>query len=147
MPVPDNTLIFNDRGEKIILRNALYSTGTPARNWTIRLFKNDFTPDETFVTSDLTTADFTGYNPVALGAWTDPTTVANVALSAHGQVTFACGSSGITSNNIYGWYLTDDDDSDEAFACCRMVAVPVLMFAPLQELKITPYVSLRTLGS
>ena len=79
-------------------------------DWSLRLFRNDFTPVAGSVLADFTVANFTGYTSktltraVGAGTWGAPSLNGNVSESVYGtdqSFTYT----GATSQTIYGWYI------------------------------------------
>lgn len=99
------TIKFPNVGEIIWLTRFL-----AAGDFHLHLFKNDYTPVDGTDLTDLTEADFTDYAAKTLtaGNWPTPTIVSNVASSTYPDEVWTWGS----SQTIYGWYLTDDFDTE-----------------------------------
>lgn len=83
----------------------------------LRLFQNDFHPNQTSVLADFTEADYTGYTEA------DPTwgaiyydTPSGLAIASYPAVFQPTGTT--VANTIYGWYITDDP-ATIWFACER----------------------------
>lgn len=90
-----------DVGENLIL--GMIVNKTAAENLVLRLFKNNITPAESDVAGTYTEATFTGYSAITLtgASWNAPAS-GSIAYSA--EQTFTC--SGASSDNIYGYYVT-----------------------------------------
>jgi hypothetical protein len=89
-------------------RKALDDVKAANRYQYLRLFQNDFTPDEGSEVGDFTEADFDGYGAVALSfaaAFLNGDEQGQLNASS---VTFTRGS-GAESNDVYGVYVTDSD--------------------------------------
>lgn len=102
MIVPDEGLItlLND----IINGSALVGT--------IRLYKNDVTPDHTTVIGDLTEATFPGYNSIIANGVGFPTPTINGSGQAESDgptMTWTCTSTPFPTETIYGLYVTIPD--------------------------------------
>lgn len=94
---------------RVVLVNNLLAGGS-LENWTLKLFKNDYTPLVTSVAADFTEADFTGYSAKTLtrsqtgstwGAAAIDTDVAEAEYLTDQSFTFT----GATSQSVYGWYI------------------------------------------
>jgi len=85
--------------------NDLLST---LQTFQMRLFQNDFTPDNDSVDADFDQCDFSGYNQIG-PTWGavlpdgdgNAATIALVCVFAH--------DGGGTANDVYGWYLIGDE--------------------------------------
>jgi len=103
-------MVIPNDGKKKWEEGAAKDGGTPP-DWTLHLYQNSYTPDDSSVLSDFTESTFGGYAPVAIlrsemGA---PAITANVAYTTRSTApTFTCSSG--SPENCYGWYLTSDDD-------------------------------------
>lgn len=79
----------------------------------IRLFQNDFTPDDASVFADFDEADFSGYDGAhdcdtwSAGGitWIAP------RMTMPGPIITWTSSSGGVANTIYGYYVTDSSDN------------------------------------
>lgn len=80
----------------------------------IHLFQNDYVPTPESVIADFTFADFDGYTPQEVVAWelADPYWVPPHVVLTH--YTVAWEASGVDTNTIYG-YLVTNDAVDEVF--------------------------------
>lgn len=76
----------------------------------IHLFQNNITPTKSNVLGDFTEATFDGYAAINIGTWSAPAVSGHVASSSPPQVTFS-KTAGVTTNNIYGYYVTDAANS------------------------------------
>ncbi len=88
-----------------------------ADDWTLRLFANDYTPEDASVTADFTEASFTGYVEwgIPAGSMPAPTIVADVAESDLTPPPFFTCTGG-APETVYGWYLTADGSGDTLLA-------------------------------
>lgn len=132
-------LRFVNRGEVNVLNRAL------AGDFTLRLFTTDVTTglteteidalDET----DFTEATFTGYSAVTLtgGSWS--TASSDPSRATYAQQTFT--SAGGSPEDVWGYYLTDDNDSD-SLAAFEQFDGPVVI-SNGDSLRITPRVNLE----
>ncbi len=131
------TVLFSNYGEIAVLDHLVGDlTGPP--NWTIRLFKNDVTPahgdDETLFTE----ADFDGYAAVSMsGMASGGNTGGDKAEFTADDAVFTVGTSPVTTNTIYGYYVTDDDAVDKLVYSERF-DTSVDMDTDDEELTITP---------
>lgn len=91
--------IIPDEGMQYLLNEIVGSGG----NFTLGLYKNNYTPVKGSVLSSFTAADFSGYisQTITFGA---PTVTSNIASAVSSAYTFT-RTVGATSNTIYGWYL------------------------------------------
>jgi microcystin-dependent protein len=129
---------FVNRGEVNVLDRAL------AGDFTLRLFKTDVEAGLTATQldgldeTDFTEATFTGYAAVVLtgGAWSSASS--DPSRATYAQTTFSC--SGGSSQQVYGYFLTDDNDSD-SLAAYEQFDGPVTI-ANGDSLRITPQVTL-----
>jgi len=76
----------------------------------VRLFKNDITPDEGDVIGDYTEADFDGYGSYKTAVYGTPATSSGTSFVVGGSL-FWQHDGGATSNTIYGYYVTQNDDT------------------------------------
>jgi len=106
-----------------ILKNTFNGPGR------IKLFMNDYTPDEDTVEADFDEADFSGYADQA-STLTGPTNVGGVSIM-NGLWTFAHNGGG-TSNTIYGWWITSNFAG--LFIVCERLPTPKVMASAADEL-------------
>lgn len=129
-------IIVPNVGEIVLLTKMLKAALSVDENYTLRLYKNNYTPTGTSVTVDFTEADFTNYTEKTLtrAGWGTPTTVSNKAASTYSAVqTWTCGASG---NTIYGCYVVGATSGTllwaEKFSTARPLALmDVLNFTPV----------------
>lgn len=90
-----------DVGENKILEHMVNKTAP--ETLILRLFKNNITPSDTDTTATYTEATFPGYASISLtpASW-NAAAAGSIAYSA--QQTFTC--SGVATDDIYGYYLT-----------------------------------------
>lgn len=73
-------------------------------SYILKLFQNNVTPDQTFVTGSMTEANFTNYAAKTLtrATWNSSVTVSSKAQSSYGSAaqSWTCGASG---NTVYGY--------------------------------------------
>jgi len=88
-------------GENVVLENIVNRTAP--QNLVLRLFQNNITPADTDTAGTYTESNFTGYSSITLtGASWNAASSGSIAYSA--QQTFTC--SGASSQNVYGYYIT-----------------------------------------
>ena len=94
---------------RVVLVNNLLAGGT-LEAWSLRLFKNNYTPLVTSVLADFTEADFTGYSAKTLtrsqtgSTWGAASITSDISQSEYGtdqSFTYT----GATSQSVYGWYI------------------------------------------
>lgn len=119
-------LVTPNAGELELLDKMLKDALSSDEDYILKLFQNDYTPDQATVVGSLTEANFTNYAAVTLtrAGWNDAVTVSNKAESSYGSVpqSWTCGSSG---NTIYGYYVCNPSDTvlwAERFATSRVLA-------------------------
>lgn len=104
--------VFPDEGELVLLRRMLTPDAGDADMLHLHLFKNNFDPLKDSVLADFTEADFAGYAAADIDPanWLAPSTVAGRAQTSYNPapVVFTVSSG---SQNVYGYYLTDNADS------------------------------------
>jgi hypothetical protein len=98
------TLVVPNVGEIELLNKMLKAALTVNEDYTMKLYKNNATPDQNSVATDFTEATFTGYAAKTLlrSNWVSSTTVSNKAQSQYPQQSWTCGATGDT---IYGYYM------------------------------------------
>lgn len=130
-------LYFPNVGELRILEVGL----TDDANWSAGLFKNDLTPVNATILTDIVAADFTGYAAVALtedgAAGTDGS---NRAYQLFEEVDFTF-SVGTTPQDVYGWYIFDT--SGNLIALERFPSPPWTLEDSRPVVQITPLIRLR----
>lgn len=129
MPNVALTNMLNDPGTAI--------TGTFLNTLKIRLFKNNYTPISTTVLSDLTEADYTGYSSLSLSGFPAASVVGSSGSSTGDAKVFTVGASPSTTNNIYGYYITDSGNT-KLYGVQRDPGAPVSMALAGQTYSITP---------
>lgn len=103
----------------------------------LRLYKNDVTPTRLLDRAAYTEADFTGYAPVGFIDWGTSFIDENVnARTDHDPVVFTQTGTG-TTNNIYGYFVTDGAGTVMWFAERNPVA-PVAMDATGKTYTVFP---------
>jgi hypothetical protein len=104
---------------------AAISVGTVPAGFNMHLYTNNLTPTTSTVLADFTEATFTGYTSVAVSVVTGPLVFGHYASVIFSPAGFTISAG---TQNIYGWYLTDDTDTI-LIASQRDPAAPVLMDA------------------
>jgi hypothetical protein len=100
--------------------------------YTLHLYTNNVTPDDTFTVGSFTEATFLGYASVALAGWTVPTVAAHLASTTANPITFTATGA---YQSIYGWYVTDGAGD---YVCGgRDAAAPVVMSATVNTYQVT----------
>lgn len=124
---------------KTMMENILNKTA--GSNLTLRLFKNDVTPDDAdnVNASGYTEATFTGYSAVAFTAANWTVTTAHPAVASYAQQTFT-SSADQSTQNIYGYYITNAGGS--LVVAERFTDGPYAISANGQTIKVTPTISL-----
>lgn len=98
-------LVTPDEGELELLDKMLKDALSVDEGYTLKLYKNDYTPIQTSTGTDFTVADFTNYVDKTLTrtGWGAASTVSNKASATYGtQQSWTCGATG---NTIYGYYI------------------------------------------
>ena len=95
-------LVTPNQGANLTLAAILNKTAP--QDLDLCLFKNNYTPIETTIESDLTVADFTGYSTIQLTAASWTITTADPASASYAQQTFT-STAGSQSQAVYGYYL------------------------------------------
>lgn len=99
-------MLIPDEGKLLWLYWALCTNGSDLEDFTLRLYKNNFVPDDSTVLADFTEATFTGYGAVGIArsAMASPVIVSHVARSTKSVApVFSC--TGGSPQTVYGWYL------------------------------------------
>jgi hypothetical protein len=108
------------------------------QSWHVHLYQNDFDPVPGTSLDDFDEADYTDYEPIAI----DPANfLGALAVTAHVAIapynvalSFLAGSSGFSTQNIYGYFVTDD--SDNYYYCERFAVTQTIV--PNATLLLTP---------
>lgn len=109
-------MVCPDDGKARVLE-LVFGAGTARADNTVRLYQNDYTPDDDTNASMLTESTFPGYAawPLAPADWQAANTVAHVGeIETYDPPTFSCSGGG--GQIAYGWYLQDDATSRILFA-------------------------------
>ena len=118
-------LVVPNGGETVLLDRLLKLTNV-TDNYLLHLYKNNYTPLSTSVKSDFTEANFTNYAATTLtrSTWASSTlNGSNKAQSTYAAQSWTCG---VTTNTVYGYYMTDSTDTTllwaEQFGIARTLA-------------------------
>jgi hypothetical protein len=98
--------LVND-GAETVLGNNLNLWNNPGSEVTMHLFQNDHIPVAADTVLDYVDATFSGYAPVQLANWVAAGIVAGRAKATADRATFT-HNGGITSNDIFGYYIIDN---------------------------------------
>jgi len=103
----------------------------------IRLFKNDITPDIDTELGDFTEADYSGYNELGVTLGVINRNLDDNAEAIADQVVFEHNGGG-TANDIYGWYQVEVFGGPTALKYCeRFADAPRVMDGSGDEISIT----------
>lgn len=91
----------------------------------LHLFQNNIVPSRTTVLADLVEATFDGYAAVAINSWAVSVVSSHIATSLPTNQIFT-KTSGATPNTIYGYYVTNNANS-QLLWCERDPAAPFTM--------------------
>ena len=129
-----------NQGELELLDKMLKDPLVTDENYILRLYQNNYTPDDSSVVGSFTEASFTNYAAVTMtrAGWNASVTVSNKAESSYGSapLSWTCGASG---NTVYGYYVSGATSSvvlwAEKFATSRVLAnADVLQLTPKMTL-------------
>lgn len=131
-----------NEGELQLLDKCLKNAQVADENYTLKLFKNDYTPTDADTSASYTVADFDGYadKPLTRAGWNAAITNAgNEAESTYSaEQSWTCNAG---SQAIYGYYVLGATSGKvlwaERFAITRTLAGG-------DQLKMTPKFSLRS---
>lgn len=128
-------LNFPNTGENIAL--GVLVNKTAAQDLVLRLYQNNIVPADTDTAATYTEATFSGYAPITLtgSSWGAPT---NGSIS-YAQQTFTHNGGG-TSNNIYGYYVTQVTSGTLVYSE-RDPAAAFLIANLGDNIKITPTIT------
>jgi hypothetical protein len=101
----------------------------------VRLFSNNYTPDNAMVIGSFTECTFAGYAAVAPAGWTVPVVAAHLATSQANPVTFTITAG---TQNVYGYYVTNVAGTVVYFAERDPAAPVVLAAAGTNSYQVTP---------
>jgi len=134
-------LITTDEGELELLDKMLKDALSVDESYTLKLFKNDYTPVAASTGVSFTEATFTNYVAKTLtrAGWGAATTISNAASSTYGSAqTWTCGASG---EIIYGYYIVATTSAKVLWA--ERFATPRTL-ASTDVLSITPVITLNS---
>jgi len=128
-------LLVPDTGENLVLEMIVNKTA--AQNWVLRLFSSNTTPAEGDTAGTYTEATFSGYSAATLtgGSWG----AASGGSISYAQQTFT-HNGGVTSNNIYGYYITQTTSGVLVLAE-RDGSAPFALSNNGDNVKITPTIT------
>jgi hypothetical protein len=120
-------LITPNAGELQLLDKLLKDALSTNENYILKLYKNNYTPDDAAVEGSFTESDFTNYlaRTLTRALWNAAVTVSNKAETSYGTgpQSWTCGASG---NTVYGYYVTGSASGTvlwaERFATSRVLA-------------------------
>ena len=120
-------LVTPNEGELELLDKLLKDALATDEDYTLKLFGNDYTPDDTSVEASFTESAFTNYAARTLtrANWNAAVTVSNKAETSYGSSpqSWTCGATGGT---VYGYYVTGATSGvvlwAERFATSRVLA-------------------------
>lgn len=110
-------MVVPDAGKRLLLEWALTGDGSSYESFSIKLFKNDYTPDDDTVIGDFDESDFGGYSEflTARSDFLDPDIAGHVAFTDRdGAPEYSCTSG--SAQDAYGWYMVGVDSSTVLFA-------------------------------
>ncbi len=122
-------------GENVILENIVNKTAP--QNLVLRLFQSNTTPADTDTAGTYTESTFTGYSAINLtgASWNS---AASGSISYSSQQTFTC--SGASSQNVYGYYVTQVSSGILMWAE-RDASAPFAIANSGDAVKITPAIT------
>lgn len=134
-------MFIPNEAEKQILD--LVAQGINGNSSLMKLFKNDFTPNNSTVLGDFTEADFSGYASVSQEFGAAYTSGLYAEIAATTDAVFTHNGGG-TPNTIYGFYLVDV--TDNKLLCADRLASPITLSALDEYLQISMRLSLHEEG-
>jgi hypothetical protein len=129
--------VVPDLGEKQLLGVMLKTALLVDANWRLHLFQNNYSPNRVSEITDFVEANFDGYDVVELdrSVWLDPVSIGGVAYSTYGTSLVSwLATSG--SQTVYGYYVTDADDTVVLWAERTTTGTVVTTFTPFQMLPL-----------
>ena len=120
-------LLTPNKGELELLDKMLKDALSVDETYLIKLYKNDYTPDDNSVTGSFTQADFTAYagRTLTRTSWNSAVTVGGKAETSYGTgpQSWTCGTTG---NTVYGYYVEATTSGitlwAERFSTSRVIA-------------------------
>lgn len=129
-------LVAPHEGEQALLKYML--NHTDPSDHTLRLYKNDLTPDDDSVFADFTESDEAGYSAITLvGTNWVFSTEATYTQATYAQQIFTF----TTSANVYGYYITSSDS--KVLWAERFDGAPSEIPVAGGTVKITPTINLK----
>lgn len=99
-------LVVPNNGELELLDKMLKDALSVNEDYILKLFGNDYTPDQSTTSTSLTEANFTNYAAKTLtrANWNSAVTVSNKAQSSYGSapLTWTCGTTG---DEVFGYWV------------------------------------------
>lgn len=139
-----NEIRVSRNGSKDALESYL-GAASPPSGFTLHLYQGDITPSELDATSLYTSneCNFSGYLAQSIVSWGAGGVVSGRVVSTAPDHTFTVASSPSTTNDVYGYYVTNDDTGEWAWAQ-RFVGAPIPMALGGDSIVITPTRSERS---
>jgi len=121
------TLVVNADGELQLLDKMLKDALSTDEDYMLKLFKNNYTPDEATIVASFSVATFTGYatRTLSRAGWNTAAVSTSKAESSYGSApeSWTCGASG---NTVYGYWVEGQTSTEvlwsERFATSRVLA-------------------------
>jgi hypothetical protein len=107
------SIVFPDLGEVYLLRRLVAPDPIEdIRPWHLRLYKNNYTPNRVSLIGAFTECDFDGYaaKDMTLADWQAIQLADGIAIAQWGAG-FSSWIADSGSQNVYGYYVTDPDDT------------------------------------
>lgn len=120
-------MVIPNEGKLLFLNRALISDPADAEDYVVRLFQNDYFPDDDSTDGLFDECDFSGYVPFDVGAadFSLPVIVADIAVSIAGTPpSFTCTD--LSPQTVYGWYM-EGVDTGTVYAAARFDAARVMV--------------------
>lgn len=127
-------MVIPNEGKLLFLARALISDPADTEDYIVRLFQNDYTPDDDSTAGLFDEADFAGYAPfdVADADFSTPVIVADVAeTTAADPPTFTCTD--LSPQTVYGWYM-QGVDTGTVYAAQRFDLARVMVVGSVEAL-------------
>lgn len=118
-------LIVPDQGELRLLDTLLRLALSTNEDQILKLYKNNYTPDNAAAPASFTEADFSNYvaKTLARGSWNAAATVSGKAESSYAIQSWTCGTTG---NTVYGYWVEGSTSNKvlwaEKFSTARTLA-------------------------
>lgn len=103
-------MVIPNEGKQFWLDRALFNESQDPGNIIVRLYVEDYTPDDNSVFDSFSPAGFTGSDPIELvgEGWSGAVIVADIAESTYTPAPFWTNT-GVTTETAYGWYAYNSD--------------------------------------